>query len=308
MKLRQLRYFVKIAEAGSYTAASRQLNIAQSALSRQMSEMEGHLGVALLDRGKSGATLTEKGHRFYDRAREILELVEVSENEVRSDVAGTPSGSVSVALSVGVAGLIGPKLVQRVAAVHPGITLTIIDGLGNQTGEAIESGHVDFGLVPDAERLAGVKSEPVVEESIFLASRRAGPDPDARDIELSQVAGLPLVMPARSVHLRHHVEAAFARQGRALNVLYEQQSLGTILSLVTAGVGSVVINWPAVHELWADGKLDVRRVVKPEITRTFSLVAPGAKPMFTAARATYDVLREVVVEQVELSHWKGRLV
>lgn len=308
MKLIQLRYFAGIVEAGSFTGASRQMNVAQSALSRQMRELEQRIGVQLLNRNHGGATLTDAGQRLYSRVHAILELVETAQNEARSGASGNPAGIVRVALSVGVAGLIGPKLVQRVAEIYPDIYITIVDGMGYQTGEVIENGQVDFGLVPNAERLNGIRAQPIVEEQFYLASRRQGKTADIRDISLRQVEKLPLVMPGRAVHLRHHVEAAVARSGRKLNVRYEQQSLVTILSLVSAGVCSAIINWPAVHELWAEGKLDVRRIVKPELTRIFSLAVPVARPLSGAAGATYEVLYQLLIEQVKVGNWKGRLV
>lgn len=308
MRLNQLRYFVGIVNAGSFTAASKQLLVAQSALSRQINELEKQLGVLLLNRGRHGVTLTEEGQHFYERMSIILDQLYAAQEDVQNGVKGTPHGSVRVALPVGAAGLIGPLLVQHVANTYAAIKITIVDGMGNQAGNAIESGAVDFGLIPNAERLSGVVIQPVLAEYYYLASKRVSSDVDMREISLAEIEGIPLVMPNRSVHLRRHIEAVAAKKGHQLNVLYEQQSFVTIISLVKAGLCSAILNWPTVHELWTEGKLDARRISDSGPPRVISLVSSNARPMSIAAKATYDLLYQLLIEQVENEIWKGELI
>lgn len=307
MKLVQIRYFVAIVEAGSFVAAARELDVAQPALSRQISLLEKELESKLLRRDRKGTTPTASGKRFYAHARSILDQLELAVNDLRSGTSVT-SGEVRVALSVGSAALIGPKLVQRMGTLYPDVIVSIVDGLGYQTGDVIESGRVSFGLVSHAEALRGARVQPVLEESMFLVSKRVSSKADSRDISFKDIVSLDLVMPDRLVHLRRLVEEAASRSGHALNVRYEQQSLLTILSLVRAGLGSVVIGWPAIHALWEEGAIDARRVVKPELSRIISLAVPSNRPLSDAARVTYDTLYELLCEEVENGNWKGGMV
>jgi LysR family nitrogen assimilation transcriptional regulator len=128
------------------------------------------------------------------------------------------------------------------------------------------------------------------------------------DIALKDIVGYDLVMPDRRVHLRRMVEEAASRAGLRLTVRYEQQSLLTILSLVRAGLGSVVIGWPAIQSMWEDGSIDARRVVEPELSRIISLAIPSSRPLSNAAKVTYDVLHELLQEEVRAGSWKGSLV
>ncbi len=307
MKLVQIRYFVAIVEAGSFVAAARELDVAQPALSRQMSLLESELDNQLLRRDRRGATPTASGKRFYVQVRSILDQLDNAMDEARHG-ADSQSGEVRVAISVGSAGLIGPKLVERMGVMFPDIIVSIVDGLGYQAGDVIESGQVSFGLVAHAESLSGARVQPVLEESLFFASKRIGAKSDTRDIAFEDVVSCDLVMPDRMVHLRRLVEEAASRSGHTLKVRYEQQSLLTILSLVRAGLGSVVIGWPAIHALWEEGCIDARKVVQPDLSRVISLAIPANRPLSNAARVTYDTLYQIVCEEVKACNWKGVLV
>ena len=307
LKLIQIRYFVAIVEAGSFVAAARELDVAQPALSRQIIVLEQELNIKLLHRVRRGATPTSAGKRFYIHARSVLDQLELAISDVHQD-SDSPSGDVRVALSVGSASLIGPKLVQLVGARFPGVTVSIVDGLGYQTGDVIESGQVSFGLVAQAEALSGARVQPVLEEQLFLASRRNGSKADTRNIAFSKIVELELVMPDRRVHLRRMVEEAVSRRGLKLNVRYEQQSLLTILSLVKAGLGSVVIAWPAIQSMWEEGSIDARLIVEPELTRIISLAIPSSRPLSMAAKVTYNTLYELLQEEVREGNWKGVLL
>ncbi len=307
MKLAQIRYFVAIVEAGSFVAAARQLDIAQPALSRQIGLLETELENKLLRRDRRGATPTSQGKRFYAHARSILDQLELAVSDVKLSKGGV-SGEVRVALTVGSAALIGPKLVERMGRNHPGVVVSIVDGLGYQTGDVIESGQVSFGLVAHAEALSSAKVKPVLKEFLFLVSKRTGKKKDTRNIALEDVVPIDLVMPDRLVHLRQMVEEAASRSGHALNVRYEQQSLLTILSLVSAGLGSVVIGWPAIQALWEQGNVNARRIVEPELSRIISLAIPSNRPLSTAAKATYDTLLELLQEEVAAGNWRGELI
>ena len=307
MKLVQLHYFVAIVETGSFVGAARELDVAQPALSRQISQMEDELGNKLLHRGRKGATPTASGKLFYTHARSILDHLEHAVTEVRTGV-DRPSGDVRVALSVGTAALIGPKLVQRMENTYPEVVVSIVDGLSHQTGETIESGQVNLGIVTGAEILDGATTQPVLAENLYLVSKRAGKRPASNTVTLSDVATCDLVMPGRSVHLRRYLEEMASRNQLTLKIRYEQQSLLTILSLVRAGVGSVVIGWPAIQSLWESGDIDAHRIIEPELSRIVSLAVPNHRPLSPAAKVTYNTLNNLLIEEVVTGNWKGKVL
>lgn len=307
MKLIQLEYFAAIVEHGGFVAASKALRIAQPAVSRQINDLEFELETRLLDRGRQGSMLTDQGRNFYNRVRFILEQVETAKKEAGSKESN-PVGDVKVALPITISELLAPELVQRVEQNYPYVSVSIIDGTGQTTGEIIESGRVDFGLIPNATKLSNINFVPLVEEALYLVSKRQGEKANNDPIPLSQLNGIPLVLTGRNMHVRQLIEEAFAKSGIQINPRYEQESFLTILSFIRSGLASSVLNWLAVRNLAKEEIVNVRRIVKPELIRMISIAIPANRPLTVAARAVYEVLQETVVQFVEKGEWKARLI
>lgn len=200
MTLKQLRYLIAIAEAGSFSSAARRAYIAQPALSRQINLLESELELQLLERVHDGVNLTDAGRRLYEIARSVIQTIDSVKDELES-TKGNPKGRVAIAIPVTASALLLPLIITRAKEKFPSIELTVRDGLSQEGGEAIELGSVDFGLVPNAEELEHVHVEPVFTEELYWLSVQAANY--ANDsITLAQALSAPLVMaPRASSHL-----------------------------------------------------------------------------------------------------------
>ncbi|MCA0241569.1 MAG: LysR family transcriptional regulator [Proteobacteria bacterium] len=307
ISLRQLRYFVDVVEQRGFTAAARVLHVAQPALSRQIAQLEDDLGERLLLRQSDGVLPTDAGLRLYDLARAVLERV----NGAREDVRGQPSepqGRVSVALpTTGGTDLI-TELVQVCAGELPKVALQVIDGVSTQTGHVLESGMVDFGVVPNADEVPGIEAEPLFHEHLFLVRRAAGSGVQPVDIAFADAVALPLVLGPRSMHLRRYLEQQAGTAGLALTVAHEQRSANTIAGFVRAGLGATVTNWPSMREFFPEGHVIAQRIVQPDLRRTIAIGHAAARPLNRAARATFDVLRRLLLDRVHDGRWRGEAI
>ena len=304
ISLRQLHYLVAVADAGSFTAAADQTHVAQPALSRQIALLEAQVGLRLLDRSRKGVALTEGGVRLYNLARSTLERI----GSVRTELQATgkkPTGVVTVALPSGLASMLVPKVVRELEARYPEIILRVDDGLSPENGRRLESAMIDFGMVPAADELVEVDYEPLVRESLLLVEKRSGPRRVPPTITFDQVVKLKLIMPPRTFHTRRVVEDVALVTHHNLNIVHEQRSVTTIISLVRAGLGSTITSSPAVEQFWAPGTVTARRIVRPEITRTISLAWPVQRTLSVAARAVYDVIKGLAIEAVKDGRWQG---
>lgn len=307
ISLRQLRYFIDVVEQRGFTAAARVLHVAQPALSRQIAQLEDDLGERLLVRQSDGVQPTEAGLRLYDLARAVLERVNGAGEAVRGQPS-EPQGRVSVALpTTGGTDLI-TELVRVCAVECPKVALQVIDGLSTQTGHVLESGMVDFGVVPNADEVPGIESEPLFHEHLFLVRRAEGGGVQPADIPFALAAATPLVLGPRTMHLRRYLEQQATAAGLVLNLAHEQRSANTIAGFVRAGLGATVTNWPSMREFFPDGHAIAQRIVQPELTRTIAIGHAAARPLNRAAQATYAVLRRLLLERVRDGRWRGDAV
>lgn len=307
ISLRQLRYFVDVVEQRGFTAAARVLHVAQPALSRQIAQLEEDLGERLLVRQSDGVLPTDAGVRLYDLARAILERVNGAREEVRGQ-QGEPQGRVAVALpTTGGTDLI-TEFVRVCAFELPKVSLQVIDGVSTQTGHVLESGMVDLGVVPNADEVPGIESEPLFHEHLFLVRRAEGGGMEPAEVPFATAAATPLVLGPRSMHLRRYLEQQAASQGLVLNLAHEQRSANTIAGFVGVGLAGTVTNWPSIREFFPDGHVVAQRIVQPELRRTIAIGHAAARPLNRAARATYDVLRRLLLERVHDGRWRGEAI
>jgi LysR family transcriptional regulator, nitrogen assimilation regulatory protein len=306
MKLIQLNYYCGVVEHGGFIAAARELNVAQPALSRQISDLENELERQLLLRGPGGTTVTDAGQRFYTHAKKILEQISTAKADLQVGKFGLV-GDISIALPVGMASQLASKIVQNINVEHPGIAVRIQDGLGYETGQAIDAGKVDFGLLANVGNLQNTTFDPVFEECLYLFSRRTG-EPDTSDIDLITLQDIPLIVPNRKVNVRRMLENGMIRIGGHLTVAYEQQSLLTIRSMVKAGIGSAVMNWPSLSDMWVSGDIDGRRITNPGLSRTVCLGVANSRPLTATANAAYGIVRRTMIDEVKNGEWRGAVI
>jgi LysR family nitrogen assimilation transcriptional regulator len=198
--------------------------------------------------------------------------------------------------------------VRELELRYPEIVLHVDDGPSPENGRSLENAIVDFGIVPAADELVGVDYDPLVRESLLFVERRSGPRRMPRTVTFGQVAKRKLIMPPRTFHTRRVVEDVALLTHCKLNIVHEQRSVTTIMSLVRAGLGGTITNSPSVDQFWAPGAVTVRRIVRPEITRTISLAWPVNRTLSLASRAVYDIVKDLAVEAVRNGRWQGTLL
>ena len=143
--LRQLRYFIAIADAGVLSRAAETLNVAQSALSHHVAALETDLGVKLLERRPRGIALTAAGRRLYEHASAVLSALGKAEEDVRTyNEAAT--GPVCIGLSHTALSMVALDVMKAVRKNSPGVHLTVVEALSPALVERVFSGTVDLAL------------------------------------------------------------------------------------------------------------------------------------------------------------------
>lgn len=293
MNLRQLKYLIKIVEAGNITRAAEQLHVAQPALGMQIRQLESELGVDLLIRHSRGVEASEAGKLLVERAREILAMVEAAQHEV-SALAGTSREYLSVGLPTSVMTLLGPDLILQAKTRLPELAISFTENLSYALGESVAKGELDLALVYEQEEEKGELQHTLLlsEELLFVMA----PDqaPAQEQLDLSDVLGWPLIVTGPRDSVRRMLESASQRLEIPLDIAFEVQSLATIKRLVAQGLGTAVLPLSIMREEVAAGLLATRRIVNPRLARNLHWVKASGQPKRVHEAAFIELLREML--------------
>jgi DNA-binding transcriptional LysR family regulator len=234
MELRQLRYFVAVAEEGSQTRAAARLHIAQQSLSQQIRTLEAQLGVTLFVRSSRGAELTRAGEVLLRESRPVLAQAERAIEAVRQ--AGR--GPLRVGFLSSVANYVMPPVVRAFRARHPDVTLHVEDVAIATLVERLRAGELDAGL-SRPPHVDDLETEVVLREPVAAVLPEGHPLAGRSEITLSDLAGDPWVLTPRASWPPWHrkYDEDFARAGFRPHIAQRGTSPQNLLALVAAGVG-----------------------------------------------------------------------
>lgn len=243
--IRQLRYFQEIAECGSFSAAAERLYVAQSALSRQIKELEQHLGTPLFERTARRPQLTPAGQALLHRTRRLLADLAQAERETR-DIGHGLRGTLRLNHSSTVP-LTGELLARLNRYVHanPDVSVDIAQQSSEAQLEDIAAGRLDIGLLrlPVLRQHAGVTLHELYSEPLLLAVAAEHPLATAQAVPLERLCAEPFVsVPHRDRGGLSYLSASLCMEAgffpRAAQVTSRKT---TQLQLIQAGFGVALL-------------------------------------------------------------------
>jgi LysR family nitrogen assimilation transcriptional regulator len=298
MDLKQLEYFVRVAELGSFTRAAQSLNIAQPALSRQVRLLEVELRQNLLLRNGRGATPTQAGQLLLEHGRGILHQVERTREELARVRSGL-SGRVALGLPPSVARMLTVPLTRAFRTRMPEAQLSISEGLSSAMQENLQNGRLDIAVLYNPSQVQGIEHMPLVKEELLLVQPRPvglQEDPPPPPIRLREVAALPLVIPTRPNAIRMHVESEMAAMGCRPLIALEIDGVSAILDLVADGAGYAILSRNAVMRSVRPSAFTVRPLSDPPLTIQLTTAISSLRPTTLTQQATLALITEVAGE------------
>lgn len=295
MDLKQLDYFVHVAEVGSFTRAAALLSIAQPALSRQVRLLEIELRQTLLIRNGRGVSVTEAGKRLLAHGRGILQQVERARQDLE-ETRGAPVGRVAIAMPPSVGRTLAAPVVAEFQARFPRATLGIVEGLTTYILEWLAMGRVDIGLVYNPMPSPAIETFPLLEEQLYLigpAPARHRRDRFGKPLPLAELGQCKLIIPSRPHAVRMFVETQMANAGLKMNVAWEIDSVPAILDLVQQGHGYAVLPLNAIRGDDLRRRFLPRPIVKPRLASVLALANSAQRPLTPLSRRVIDLVREI---------------
>jgi LysR family transcriptional regulator, nitrogen assimilation regulatory protein len=291
MDLKQLEYFVRVAELGSFTRASIALDIAQPALSRQVRLLEVELRQNLLIRNGRGVTTTEAGRMLLEHARGILHQVERTREEL-DRVRGGLTGRVALGLPPSLSKVLAVPLIGACRTALPEAKLSIIEGLTATMQELLVAGRLDIALLYNPTPSPDIDANLLLEEDLFLIEPKKGSaDTTAKPITLRDLAEVPLVIPSRPNAIRTLVEVEMANIGCRPTIALEIDGVAAILDLVADGAGCAVLSANAARALGKPATF-VARPIRPRLRSKLMLAISSRRPTTLTQQSVMAVVRQ----------------
>lgn len=294
MNLRDLRYFVALADTRHFGKAAERSFVSQPTLSAQIKKLEEYLGVQLIERQPRKVTLTETGAKILPLARRILqesdEIVSVARNE-HDPLAGK--------LKIGLIPTIGPYLLplvtRKLRRQLPDLKLMLYEYQTQPLLEKLRAGDIELGIVALPVPLDGLEAADLYSESFMLAVPNQSPLTRKASVKLEDLTGETLLLLEDGHCLRDQALEVCSRIDVKENDDYRATSLETLRQMVAAGLGVTLLPELATRGPFGSGQgLTVKSFARPTPTRTVGAVWRKSTARGKAIEAVCDVIRSTM--------------
>ncbi|SEM34914.1 LysR family transcriptional regulator, nitrogen assimilation regulatory protein [Roseovarius azorensis] len=307
MDIKQLRYFIAIAEEGSLSAAAQRVNVAQPSLSQHVLTLERELGVQLLQRSSRGVSLTESGNILQAHALDIVQRLDTAIEVVRQS-GSEPMGDVSFGLPSSVSMVLSVPLAETIRIDLPKVRFRAIEAMSGFIQTWLEEMSIDIGILYDVSSIRHLNHTLLMTEELhFFSAADAWPfdtDPGS-PVSLAELANVELVLPSPHHGLRTMIDRFARTAGVRLNVATEMDALSQIKAMVARGSGHTILAPAAALDFVERGQLVMGRIVEPQMMRPVFLVRNPAKPMTQASREVERVTLEVIGDLIRRGIWQA---
>jgi LysR family nitrogen assimilation transcriptional regulator len=307
MDLRQINYFLAVAQAGGFSKAAQRIHVAQPALSAHVARLEQELGVQLLLRHAKGVELTHAGMVMVEHGHDILRRLKQAQDAVQF-AAEEVHGEVVLGLPTTVAMVLTLPLLQQVRTHWPHISLRLIEGHSGWLQEWLLAGRLDAAVLFGQGTRKGLTTLPILEEDLYLVSAPQGTEDESLDVvSMKEVAQHELIVPAKEHGLRIAIDKAAMKADVDLNVKVEIDSFASMKKAVAHGLGHTILSWAAVAEEIERGELVARQITKPKVTRSVVYATRDEQIISRAQQAINQLVTSSIAEMVQSGRWRARL-
>lgn len=293
MQFRQLRYFVKVVEAGSFSRAAETIHVAQPALSQQVAQLEEELGLALLQRTARGVLPTAAGEVFYREASAILHQMEQLPSTIRGG-GGEIEGVVNLGVSSTVVAALPGAFLDACSKTYPKVSLklSIVDSAALKS--RVERHALDLAVVFEDELGSTFARKPLFRQRLFLIVREPIPG-IGETVHIEQLRARRFVLPTASNITRTALDRVLGPAGISPKVVAEADVLANMLAAVRGGIGDTVLPKGDLSDI-ADDDLPDPILIEPAIYLTCSIITSPDFPLSHAGDAVRSLLAKFLVD------------
>lgn len=246
--IRQLRYFVALAETLSFSKAAENSYVTQSTLSASIKDLEDIIGCALFERHSRQVLLTDEGHKFLKKTVILLEnlqdmVLEISENN------SPLSGTLRLAVIPTIAPFILPQLIKRITTAYPQLDLQIEEAQSQEVVEKLEKGLYDVGLIAFPYPTANCDSLELYDDVLYLATNKKNMKKTSSSVTIDELDQYKLILLEDGHCLRGHIVESCFINAHQHHAKLKPSSLETLINLVDEDLGDTLIPHIATKKL-----------------------------------------------------------
>ena len=255
MEIRQLRAFVAIAEAKTFTAGAKRVHVTQAAISMQIRQLEEEVGLPLFTRTPRRVLLTEGGERLLERARKILREHDAALEEI-AEIAGAEFGRLRIgSSSSSFAAEQLPEILQQLKEKFPQADVSVVSGTSAALVQRIINGEIDIAFVSLPVENSNIQTQLLFSDEIVAIAHPSHPLAKQRVISAAALASEPLILGEQGGNTRRQLDEFFAQVGVKPNVVMELSRQAAINRMVEKNMGVGIAGVKSVAREVAEGRL-----------------------------------------------------
>jgi LysR family transcriptional activator of glutamate synthase operon len=291
MEIRQLKYFIEVAKQEHISLAAEHLHIAQSAVSRQIGNLESELGVQLLEREGRNIRLTHIGRLFAEQALIAIKAID-NAKQLIDEYVNPEQGTIRIGFPSSLASNTLPTILSTFKKEHPDIHFHLRQGSYSFLTEGVKKREIDLAFIGPVPT-----QDPDVQSDIFFVERfvallpKAHPLANQKAVSLYQLAKDTFVLFPNGFVLRKIVEDACIQVGFNPNILCEGEDLDAIKGLVSAGIGITLLPELFLNENLPGNTVKVP-ISEPDVRRTVGVIIPKHRDLSPSEKIFYEFVKK----------------
>ncbi|MGX9291533.1 LysR family transcriptional regulator [Bacillus sp. A015] len=291
MELRQLRYFVEVADREHVSEAAENLHVAQSAISRQIANLEEELGVALFEREGRNIKLTKIGRQFLDHVRTALKAIDYAKEQI-DEYLDPHKGTVNIGFPTSLASQVLPSVISAFKQEYPEVDFLLRQGSYKFLIEAVKNRDIDLAFLgPVPTNDPQIEGNILFSESIYALLPFSHPFSGQRSIHLSDLRKDHFVLFPEGYVLRQIAVDACKQAGYEPTISSEGEDLDAIKGLVSADMGVTLLPESAFYE--TTPRFTVKIPIDfPQVRRTVGIIASKSREMSPSAHDFYVFVKD----------------
>ncbi|PKG23741.1 LysR family transcriptional regulator [Niallia nealsonii] len=291
MEIRQIRYFMEVAQREHVTKAADALHVAQSSVSRQIFNLESELGVDLFIRDGRRVKLTPIGKIFLERIKHGMNLIDEAAREVKEYLA-PEKGTIRIAFQISLAAHTLPSVIFAFRKLYPEVKFQMVQALNRDLIEGVIKGEYNLAMIaPMPNEQKKIKRKTLFTENIVALLPIHHPLAKKESIRLRELMNDSFVVLPKGFVFREIVDHACQEEGFSPDISFEGQDIDALKGLVSAGLGVALMPEVTLVDTIPRSTVKVP-LIEPEITRTVGVISPTQRELLPTEKLFYNFLTE----------------